>query len=50
MNKLDYMALGGCVLVGYSIYSLAGFAILCGVAGVAVIGLSLYLARKESVQ
>lgn len=47
MSKSDYLAAGGSVLLGYSIYSLVGFAVLCGVAGLAVIGLAVYLAKTE---
>ena len=47
MSKSDYLAAAGSVLLGYSICSLAGLAVLCGIAGLAAIGLAVYLARNE---
>lgn len=47
MSMSDYLAVGGCVLVSFSIYSLLGFAALCGVVGVGLIGLAVYMARGE---
>lgn len=47
MSKSDYVAAGGCILVGYSFYSLLGFAVLCGIVGIGLIGLAVYMARGE---
>jgi hypothetical protein len=47
MSKSDYIAISGSVLLGYSIYSLLGVAVLCGIVGIGMIGLAVYMARGE---